>query len=118
MLSHHFSFAVFLSLSVVSLQGVFLKRHRIPKSAAEFFTIDDLRIGADLIVYGRPLHVYDCDPFSRAFFESLAVRGRTSRPDQSETLLITLRGSWRCALKSSLDHFHGCIVCSTVRLHL
>jgi len=54
-------------------QGVFLKRHRIPKSAAEFFTIDDLRLGTDLIVYGRPLHVYDCDPFSRAFFESLSV---------------------------------------------
>ncbi len=53
--------------------GVFLKRHRVPKSSSEFFTIDDLAIGADLNIYGRIFHVYDSDPFTRAFYKSLGV---------------------------------------------
>ncbi len=71
--------------------GVFLKRHRVPKSSTEFFSIEDLGIGADLNIYGRMFHVYDCDQFTRAFYESLGgnvgeaeVRshacGRVNRP--------------------------------------
>lgn len=54
-------------------QGVFLKRHRVPKSSSEFFTVDDMRIGADLNIYGRTFHIYDCDAFSRAFYDSLGI---------------------------------------------
>lgn len=49
-------------------QGVFIKRHRIPKSNNEFVNLNDLFIGAELSIYGRIFRLVDCDDFSRAFF--------------------------------------------------
>jgi len=52
-------------------QGVFVKRHRVPLSdkSGGFFTIGDLRVGSNIKVYGRVFRVYDCDAFTRAFYE-------------------------------------------------
>jgi len=49
-------------------QGVFIKRHRIPKSNNEFVTLNDLAIGAELSIYGRVFRLVDCDEFTRHFF--------------------------------------------------
>jgi hypothetical protein len=54
-------------------QGVFVKRHRVPKADNELINLDDLRIGNDLMVYGRKFHLYDCDDFSRSFFDESGV---------------------------------------------
>ena len=51
-------------------QGVFIKRHQIPKGdgAAEGnFGVQDLLIGEVVNFYGRSLHIIDCDPFTRSF---------------------------------------------------
>lgn len=53
-------------------QGVFIKRHRIPKSNNEYISIEDLFIGAELAVYGRVFRLIDCDGFTRAFFDQNA----------------------------------------------
>jgi len=50
-------------------QGVFIKRHRIPKANQEFVNLNDLVIGNNLSLYGRNFHLYACDGFTRAFFE-------------------------------------------------
>jgi len=52
-------------------QGVFIKRHRIPRSANnqhDYFNFTDLYIGSDLPVYGRVFHIVDCDNFTRDFY--------------------------------------------------
>jgi len=51
-------------------QGVFVKRHRIPKSDNSYFTVDDLYIGAELDIYGRVFRLIDCDAFTREFYIS------------------------------------------------
>eukprot|EP00455_Lapot_gusevi_P014176 TRINITY_DN1701_c0_g3_i4.p1 TRINITY_DN1701_c0_g3~~TRINITY_DN1701_c0_g3_i4.p1 ORF type:complete len:543 (+),score=175.15 TRINITY_DN1701_c0_g3_i4:61-1689(+) len=70
-------------------QGVFLKRHRVPKDAYSFFTIDDLRIGADLNVYGRDFHLYDCDEFTRSFYHNMEVD--VGDPEECPSDAFTMR---------------------------
>lgn len=55
-------------------QGVFVKRHRIPKEQSNaFYTVDDLFIGAELPIYGRVFRLTDCDSFTRAFYKQNGV---------------------------------------------
>jgi EF-hand domain-containing protein 1 len=71
-------------------QGVFLKRHRVPRSApssapptdrsahseppltsrsrGKFLTWEDLQIGAELEIYGKTFVLTACDSFTRNFF--------------------------------------------------
>uniref|UniRef100_A0A7S3GFT2 Uncharacterized protein n=1 Tax=Palpitomonas bilix TaxID=652834 RepID=A0A7S3GFT2_9EUKA len=49
-------------------QGVFIKRHRIPKESGEFYTMDDLTIGIELSFYARTFKVIGCDPFTREYY--------------------------------------------------
>lgn len=49
-------------------QGVFLKRHRIPKDNSEFVNLNDLNIGNEINIYGRTLRIYDADEATRIFF--------------------------------------------------
>jgi len=50
-------------------QGVYIKRHKIPKHNNEYINLNDLRVGAELAVYGRVFHLVDCDEFTRQFFD-------------------------------------------------
>jgi len=51
-------------------QGVFVKRHKVPKPDKNgFFTANDLKVGTNIKVYGRVFRVYDCDGFTRSFYE-------------------------------------------------
>lgn len=61
-------------------QGVFIKRHRIPKSNNEFVNLNDLFIGAEMCVYGRIFRLTDCDDFTRAFFMNNGVDLGQSEP--------------------------------------
>jgi len=54
-------------------QGVFIKRHRIPKANNEYVCLDDLMIGGELLVYGRVFRIYDVDDFTRQFFNQNGV---------------------------------------------
>lgn len=50
-------------------QGVFVKRHRIPKQGSNsYFSVEDLSIGAELAIYGRVFRLIDCDGFTREFY--------------------------------------------------
>ena len=48
-------------------QGVFIKRHTIPKNDAGVFKIVDLKVGEAVTFYGRTFYIVDCDPFTKAF---------------------------------------------------
>ena len=49
-------------------QGVFLKRHKIPKNdVGDFYTRADVRVADTLTLYGRTFYVVSCDAFTRGF---------------------------------------------------
>jgi hypothetical protein len=51
-------------------QGVFVKRHRVPKDElGTIFQPEDLYIGAQLPIYGRCFRLTNADAFTRAFYE-------------------------------------------------
>jgi hypothetical protein len=52
-------------------QGAFLKRHMVLKSdgSQQPFMPTDFSVGTDIAIYGRVFRIYDCDDYSRAFFE-------------------------------------------------
>lgn len=60
-------------------QGNFMKRHRVPKEddpsePDAFFTLQDMRIGATIPVYGRVFHIVDCNKSTHEYFkDSLGV---------------------------------------------
>lgn len=60
-------------------QGVFVKRHRIPKTDNVFVNLNDLKIGNALNIYGRSFYLYECDNFTRSFF---AETGQGLAPNQ------------------------------------
>jgi hypothetical protein len=65
-------------------QGVIVRRHRVPKSEkGDFFTVDDLFVGAELPIYGRKYRLTGADGFTRAFFE---VNGAPLDPDEDTPL--------------------------------
>ena len=73
-------------------QGVFLKRHKLPKpgqfgtttqSGGQTYDWSDLKLGANLDVYGRVFRIIDSDDFTKAFFanEGLEIGTPESFPD-------------------------------------
>jgi hypothetical protein len=56
-------------------QGVFIKRHRIPKEGEldAFYGAADLGIGKEVTFYGRTFRIVNCDGFTRTFMEYLGV---------------------------------------------
>jgi len=60
-------------------QGRHVKRHRIPKvhGTQEFYCVDDLDVGNDVVIYSRVYHIVDCDAFTRYFYSQL---GRSLKP--------------------------------------
>lgn len=55
-------------------QGTFVKRSLIPKDRkGNVYTLDDLRFGAELTIYGRTFRVIDCDGYTRRHMDGLGV---------------------------------------------
>ena len=50
-------------------QGLFLKRQVVLKQSGEPFMPDDFTIGADTGIYGRQIRIYNCDDYTRRFYE-------------------------------------------------
>ena len=64
----------------IFLQGVFLKRHKVPMSDGQPFTEGDIRVGENVNMYGRVFRIVDADAFTR---EYLADRGIHLGPKES-----------------------------------
>jgi len=61
-------------------QGKFVKRHMIPKADGGYFTLDDLRIGREVTIYGRTFYIYSMNGSTRSYLEGLGVE---SKADES-----------------------------------
>ena len=55
------------------LQGIFLKRQMVIKQDGSNMPFEptDFRVGLDLGLCGRSIRIYDCDQYTREFFENL-----------------------------------------------
>lgn len=64
-------------------QGVFIRKHRIPKAEGEFYTWQDFNLGINLNFYGRVFRICDCDDFTRGFYSDQGVQlnSREDFPD-------------------------------------
>lgn len=74
-------------------QGDFLKRHLVSKpGTSEFYTEKDLRIGAELPIYGKIIKIVDCDKYTKDHLSN--TMGETDftpipYPDDRYTAILT-----------------------------
>lgn len=54
-------------------QGVFVKKHRIPKGDGSHYTWEDFGIRVNMNFYGRVFRVVDADEFTRNFYADQGV---------------------------------------------
>mmetsp|Transcript_42262 Transcript_42262/g.100348 ORF Transcript_42262/g.100348 Transcript_42262/m.100348 type:complete len:631 (+) Transcript_42262:160-2052(+) len=87
------------------VQGKFLRRHKVPKDGvsmpgnSEFVTWQDMRVGAEFVVYGRPMILTSCDNFTRSFYQSKGVQMEENHAAPSDPYFVRRK---REAEKSSL----------------
>ena len=64
-------------------QGVFLKRHKVPKPDGQPVTYKDINLRMDFNVYGRVFRIVDCDDFTRRFYsnEGIAINSSEGYPN-------------------------------------
>lgn len=55
-------------------QGIFLKRHKVPKAPEGNYTYKDLKIGINFEVYGRVFRIVDCDQFTENFYADMGIK--------------------------------------------
>ena len=48
-------------------QGALVKRHRVPKPDCTFYTLDDLKFGTEIDVYGKIIRIIDADGFTKKY---------------------------------------------------
>ncbi|EGR31837.1 hypothetical protein IMG5_100900 [Ichthyophthirius multifiliis] len=67
-------------------QGAFLKRQKILKSDGSGLHLNlyDLRIGQDIEFFGKNFHFYDCDQYTREFYENLGIPQGPSQDYESD----------------------------------
>jgi hypothetical protein len=70
-------------------QGPFLKRQKVikPNAGGQFFSIYDLRIGQEILLFGKNVLVYDCDQYSREFYDNLGLPQDAPFEPPSDTFL-------------------------------
>jgi len=54
-------------------QGQLIRRHRFPSANGGYVSWQDLRVGSELVVYGRVIALTDCDPYTRTYYVSVGM---------------------------------------------
>lgn len=55
-------------------QGPFLKRQKVMRQdGMAYLGPDDLKVGQEITIYGRTIHINGCDRFTRWFFEQNGI---------------------------------------------
>jgi DUF1126 PH-like domain len=69
--------------SFLILPGTIIRRHRIPRpppNDSTFYTVEDLNVGNELLIYARRFKLIDCDEFTRNFLTKLGVQLKPPQP--------------------------------------
>jgi hypothetical protein len=90
-------------------QGVFLKRHRVPREDQQaYLGPDDFRIGIEMTIYGRTYHITGCDRFTRWFYEENGIDIGEDEPPV-EDLWTKSKKFQDLAAKGSLPVSRSCV---------
>lgn len=67
-------------------QGTLLKRQRVHKSdgSGKYFLAYDIRVGEDLVIFGKTIRVTDCDQYTREFFENIGQAQTDPEPTAAD----------------------------------
>ena len=68
-------------------QGVFLKRQKVPRVIGELadnYTWRDLNVGININFYERIFHIYDCDGFTKEFYNYMETPVNPSEPEPTD----------------------------------
>eukprot|EP00397_Hematodinium_sp_SG-2012_P011612 GEMP01011756.1.p1 GENE.GEMP01011756.1~~GEMP01011756.1.p1 ORF type:complete len:656 (+),score=133.88 GEMP01011756.1:47-1969(+) len=58
----------------IPMQGSFTKRHCVPKADdSGVISIEDLKCGEDIEIYGKKFRIVSCDPFTRWYYEQIGL---------------------------------------------
>jgi EF-hand domain-containing protein 1 len=55
------------------VQGPFLKRGKVKKGDESYFNWRDLKVGEDILMYGKYIKLYDCDDYTREYFDGIGI---------------------------------------------
>jgi len=55
------------------VQGPFLKRGKVKKDDSSYFSQFDLNVGQDIYIYGKYIKLYDCDVYTREYFNGIGI---------------------------------------------
>merc|ERR1719311_1466521 len=53
-------------------QGALVKRHRLPKPEGGYYSIEDLKCGAEMMVYAKRFKITSVDEFTEWFYQNRA----------------------------------------------
>jgi len=56
-------------------QGEILRRRKVFKhdKSGKNIGIEDFLVGSDIIIFGKKIRLYDCDEYTREFYEGLGL---------------------------------------------
>lgn len=72
-------------------QGMLIRRHRFPGPQGTYVKSEDLKVGGVLTVYGKSIHLHDCDAFTREYFNSLGMPQPAGSPQSEDDPWTTAR---------------------------
>lgn len=70
-------------------QGQLLRRHRFPGPTGGYLTWEDLRVGSEVLIYGRSIQLTDCDAYTRAYYASRDQEQDAAIPIEPDAFAMT-----------------------------
>ena len=68
------------TVRLLSLQGSFIKRHIIKKPDGTSYGAKDIKVGENIEIYGKVIHIVDADAFTRTYLAELGEPLKDAEP--------------------------------------
>ncbi|XP_062039565.1 EF-hand domain-containing family member C2 [Lepus europaeus] len=81
------------------LQGVFIRRHRIPlppPDDEQFYTVYHFNINIDIVFYGWKFKIYNCDAFTGNFLKKIGIKLNSPRQCPEDPYIKTRKKTVEC----------------------
>ena len=71
-----------------------MKREKYTKEDGKFLTAYDIRIGEPLTLYGRVIYLYNCDDYTREFYEKINQPQGPAQSYENDQWTTTMTNKW------------------------